>query len=113
MAAGGVRLAAVGERGFPRMGPDSGVRGRGRPEPDDRQRLGMDRDGVRAVSRISTVSFLSQLFRIGRAPSELQSRGHLVCRLLLEKKKNAYLVISANEKITMWICPYILDSINN
>src|SRR5437870_8233896 len=24
---------------------------------------------------------------IGRAPSELQSRGHLVCRLLLEKKK--------------------------
>src|SRR5690625_5870138 len=26
-------------------------------------------------------------FKIGRAPSELQSRGHLVCRLLLEKKK--------------------------
>src|SRR5690625_1044975 len=25
--------------------------------------------------------------QIGRAPSELQSRGHLVCRLLLEKKK--------------------------
>src|SRR5437870_11394078 len=25
---------------------------------------------------------------IGRAPSELQSRGHLVCRLLLEKKKS-------------------------
>src|SRR5437870_6029791 len=25
---------------------------------------------------------------IGRAQSELQSRGHLVCRLLLEKKKN-------------------------
>src|SRR2546429_7330569 len=25
---------------------------------------------------------------IGRAPSELQSRLHLVCRLLLEKKKN-------------------------
>src|SRR5437870_12351373 len=24
---------------------------------------------------------------IGRAPSELQSRGHIVCRLLLEKKK--------------------------
>src|SRR5690625_3104342 len=27
------------------------------------------------------------LAEIGRAPSELQSRGHLVCRLLLEKKK--------------------------
>src|SRR5690625_7876716 len=25
--------------------------------------------------------------KIGRATSELQSRGHLVCRLLLEKKK--------------------------
>src|SRR5690625_6332899 len=28
------------------------------------------------------------LDKIGRAHSELQSRGHLVCRLLLEKKKN-------------------------
>src|SRR5690625_4825502 len=27
--------------------------------------------------------------QIGRAQSELQSRGHLVCRLLLEKKKKA------------------------
>src|SRR5207253_8984133 len=27
------------------------------------------------------------LFKIGRAHVELQSRGHLVCRLLLEKKK--------------------------
>src|SRR5690554_7588536 len=27
---------------------------------------------------------------IGRAPSELQSRPHLVCRLLLEKKKKNY-----------------------
>src|SRR5215510_16601510 len=26
--------------------------------------------------------------KIGRDTSELQSRGHLVCRLLLEKKKN-------------------------
>src|SRR5437899_8390129 len=28
------------------------------------------------------------LRKIGRAPSELQSLRHLVCRLLLEKKKN-------------------------
>src|SRR2546430_4412822 len=27
---------------------------------------------------------------IGRAPSELQSQSNLVCRLLLEKKKNIY-----------------------
>src|SRR5690625_6791502 len=27
------------------------------------------------------------IIKIGRATSELQSRGHLVCRLLLEKKK--------------------------
>src|SRR2546422_4949234 len=29
------------------------------------------------------------LAQIGRAPSELQSRLHLVCRLLLEKKKKS------------------------
>src|SRR5690554_7301716 len=31
--------------------------------------------------------------QIGRAPSELQSRPHLVCRLLLEKKKKNYYVV--------------------
>src|SRR5215813_9000565 len=30
----------------------------------------------------------SRSLKIGRAQSELQSRPHLVCRLLLEKKKN-------------------------
>src|SRR5258708_27182577 len=30
------------------------------------------------------------LSEIGRAPSELQSPDHLVCRLLLEKKKDEY-----------------------
>src|SRR5690625_5980363 len=29
------------------------------------------------------------IIEIGRATSELQSRGHLVCRLLLEKKKKS------------------------
>src|SRR5690625_6864265 len=28
--------------------------------------------------------------------SELQSRGHLVCRLLLEKKKNKHILVAAN-----------------
>src|SRR5690625_6683208 len=31
---------------------------------------------------------------IGRAHSELQSRGHLVCRLLLEKKNDKYFIYS-------------------
>src|SRR5690348_18156443 len=33
---------------------------------------------------------------IGRAPSELQSPVHLVCRLLLEKKKNTYIQATLN-----------------
>src|SRR5207253_3836246 len=40
----------------------------------------LERAGRRAAEDRKTVE-------IGRAPSELQSRGHLVCRLLLEKKK--------------------------
>src|SRR5439155_20407076 len=32
--------------------------------------------------------------KIGRHTSELQSRGHLVCRLLLEKKKKLCLVLN-------------------
>src|SRR5690625_1643867 len=31
----------------------------------------------------------NRMLEIGRATSELQSRGHLVCRLLLEKKKTS------------------------
>src|SRR5207253_7946148 len=37
-------------------------------------------------SRASKLAFL-QVFRSEEHTSELQSRGHLVCRLLLEKKK--------------------------
>src|SRR5690625_1022083 len=49
------------------------------------------------ATRLATTSRLPVVTRAGRAPtrerseehtSELQSRGHLVCRLLLEKKKN-------------------------
>src|SRR2546422_8513462 len=35
----------------------------------------------------STISFRSQMWRSEEHTSELQSRLHLVCRLLLEKKK--------------------------
>src|SRR5207253_9386484 len=34
--------------------------------------------------------------------SELQSRGHLVCRLLLEKKKNQYKFINAEKRRTLF-----------
>src|SRR5439155_27109671 len=50
-------------------------------EPDDLAR----RDGQRHVARSSGSSART---RSEEHTSELQSRGHLVCRLLLEKKKN-------------------------
>src|SRR2546422_5263575 len=39
--------------------------------------------------------------QIGRAPSELQSRLHLVCRLLLEKKKKTKKKISIKKTETI------------
>src|SRR2546429_7060694 len=36
---------------------------------------------------------------IGRHTSELQSRLHLVCRLLLEKKKTRYLLLHSNRHV--------------
>src|SRR2546422_1414882 len=44
---------------------------------------------TRAVTVI--IRFIAQLFRSQEHTSELQSRLHLVCRLLLEKKKNRVL----------------------
>src|SRR5690625_7693442 len=44
---------------------------------------------VSATTLVPPGSARSSLSKIGRATSELQSRGHLVCRLLLEKKKNS------------------------
>src|SRR5690554_7516601 len=44
---------------------------------------------------------------IGRAPSELQSRPHLVCRLLLEKKKNKYILIGLYGVVQLAVC-YVL-----
>src|SRR5437660_2707449 len=43
-----------------------------------------------------TVSVLSVLSRSEEHTSELQSRGHLVCRLLLEKKKKKHTMTSRN-----------------
>src|SRR2546422_8401913 len=48
----------------------------------ERWRAGIAPSGARASLETS-----SGPVQIGRAPSELQSRLHLVCRLLLEKKK--------------------------
>src|SRR5690625_7062586 len=43
--------------------------------------------GVENAAEIAAVDGVDGVFEIGRDTSELQSRGHLVCRLLLEKKK--------------------------
>src|SRR5690625_7958149 len=45
----------------------------------------VDRLGDRTTARLGAL--LAGAGKIGRDTSELQSRGHLVCRLLLEKKK--------------------------
>src|SRR3712207_8913408 len=45
-----------------------------------------DDERVQALLRILDY-MLAPFFKIGRAPSELQSRQYLVCRLLLEKKQ--------------------------
>src|SRR5437870_11496854 len=51
-----------------------------------------DHAGTRSLRLEATSTYQTQAARAGRSEehtSELQSRGHLVCRLLLEKKKNA------------------------
>src|SRR5438552_11432138 len=45
--------------------------------------------------------------KIGRAPSELQSPDHLVCRLLLEKKKKKIKIIISNIKILANLNSYL------
>src|SRR2546422_7171780 len=68
--------------------------------PDMRLPLYMARDGQRALDRLladcSADNACSKQFphlRSEEHTSELQSRLHLVCRLLLEKKKNQILPI--------------------
>src|SRR2546425_3823390 len=54
---------------------------------------------------IATVALLlAQLTEIGRAHSELQSLAYLVCRLLLEKKKNNKMQTSYTETHTATPC---------
>src|SRR5690625_6639769 len=59
----------------------------------DVSREGVQRDllplieGSTVSTRYGSIKTDHILFKIGRAHVELQSRGHLVCRLLLEKKK--------------------------
>src|SRR3712207_8106226 len=43
-----------------------------------------------AVSPLCSLAFVLRRFRSEEHTSELQSRQYLVCRLLLEKKKNSY-----------------------
>src|SRR5690625_6678688 len=51
-------------------------------------RVGPSRDSVEMVSPSKVSPENSTVSRSEEHTSELQSRGHLVCRLLLEKKKN-------------------------
>src|SRR5690625_6583523 len=53
-------------------------------------RPGAARRGLRASRRRKPHPLLRRRGRSEEHTSELQSRGHLVCRLLLEKKKNSY-----------------------
>src|SRR5690606_41683351 len=46
----------------------------------------IEKNGVEIITSFKTSEILFPK-KIGRAPSELQSRENLVCRLLLEKKK--------------------------
>src|SRR5439155_15962414 len=59
-----------------------------RRQPDDRRRLGSRARPARGRARSS---------RSEEHTSELQSRGHLVCRLLLEKKKKIEAVENTNK----------------
>src|SRR5437870_7695880 len=49
---------------------------------------------------------LERFHRSEEHTSELQSRGHLVCRLLLEKKKNAMLALTQFDLFLSWLRPY-------
>src|SRR5439155_27350745 len=71
----------------PRGQGGGGGRGRGRGRGGDR-REGGDRGGQRdSDGMVENVVAINRDDRSEEHTSELQSRGHLVCRLLLEKKK--------------------------
>src|SRR5690625_1371543 len=53
-----------------------------------KQRLVIDSDTVKDALKEQFISEQGSEMRSEEHTSELQSRGHLVCRLLLEKKKN-------------------------
>src|SRR5439155_24402793 len=65
--------------------------GRSEPHPDVRRRRGdhlLHHAGTRRAAALPPrLRFLRGVLRSEEHTSELQSRGHLVCRLLLEKKK--------------------------
>src|SRR5439155_3148784 len=54
--------------------------------------------GERDVLFGATVSGRPETVEIGKHTSELQSRGHLVCRLLLEKKERLVQVVPRNQE---------------
>src|SRR5437870_6669900 len=70
------------------------------PDPERKQAM-LAGTGFHEVfgRAVSTEEFVEQFVETARSEehtSELQSRGHLVCRLLLEKKKNSIEGVSAS-----------------
>src|SRR5207244_10594493 len=59
--------------------PDSATRRRARVVPGKRHRSSA-RESLRNRSQVENLAYASCLSEIGRAPSELQSPDHLVCR---------------------------------
>src|SRR2546430_8299189 len=59
----------------------------------------LDQNPVDFVVRVQALDQLQQLgLRSEEHTSELQSQSNLVCRLLLEKKKGFYLIVSADQE---------------
>src|SRR2546430_7208364 len=74
-----------------RWGPPSGRKGRAR-RPSLVERL--------TVASAAPLEHPGWKREIGRAPSELQSQSNLVCRLLLEKKKDIQILPSSMRTCT-------------
>src|SRR5690625_6289473 len=87
------RAVVTTDEGPWHLGVGNGVHGGAMTAPVDLGNRGSDLDSVQSAWLPGTHTVMLQRFqretdRSEEHTSELQSRGHLVCRLLLEKKKN-------------------------
>src|SRR5947208_3549019 len=63
-----------------------------------------DEAAVAASSGSSVILVIDTSARSEEHTSELQSPDHLVCRLLLEKKKNAHIHAAARDVLQQYVC---------